>query len=285
MVVGVARDPRLERGAVAGGCGFGQCERRAGAGDRRVLGGLLGSLVERRARLVEATGGDQRPREPADDLAMVGRHLDQLLKEIGRTLAIAIGQHLLGHREQQLDFGLLRLRLALDRELGQDLVERAGQLAFGARAGEVGDRLALEDRVDRRDLLDPELGGDHFLFVDVELDQLDALVRIIGGDLLEHRRELLARPAPFGPEIEQNQRVHAGARQRRGGTARPLRVRLRSNPRWPRHILHAVAVLPSYVGRRPRLPSPHVRGLPGQGPMLAAAALPGRTSGSLAERA
>ena len=40
------------------------------------------------------------------------------------------------------------------------------------------------------------------------LTSLDAAVGIFGGDLLEHRRELLARPAPFGPEIEDDERGH-----------------------------------------------------------------------------
>ena len=117
-----------------------------------------------------------------------GRHLEDLLEDVGGALGIAFGQHLLAHRDQRLDLGLELLRLALDRQLGEDLVERAGQLAFGPRRGQVGDRLALEEGVDGRDRLDAELGGDELLLVDIDLDQLDAAIGIIGGDLLEHRR-------------------------------------------------------------------------------------------------
>ena len=44
--------------------------------------------------------------------------------------------------------------------------------------------------------------------VDVDLGQHDALVGIVGGDLVEHRAKLLARPAPFGPEIEDDEAGH-----------------------------------------------------------------------------
>src|SRR3546814_15775156 len=36
-----------------------------------------------------------------------------------------------------------------------------------------------------------------------DLRQHDALVGIVGGDLFEHGGELLARPAPFDPEIDE----------------------------------------------------------------------------------
>ena len=79
------------------------------------------------------------------------------------------------------------------------------QLRFGARRGQVGDRLALEHRIDRGDRAHLELRGDELLLVDIELGQHHALVGIFGGDLLEHRGQRLARPAPFGPEIEDHE--------------------------------------------------------------------------------
>jgi hypothetical protein len=64
------------------------------------------------------------------------------------------------------------------------------------------------DRIDGGDRLDAELRGDQLVLVDVDLGQDHALGRILLGDLLEHGPELLARPAPLGPEIEDHQRVH-----------------------------------------------------------------------------
>src|SRR3546814_12476548 len=53
-----------------------------------------------------------------------------------------------------------------------------------------------------RDRLDLELAGDEAVGVDIDLGEQDALVGIVGGDFFQHRAKLLARPAPFGPEIE-----------------------------------------------------------------------------------
>ena len=188
VIVGIARDPGLELGAVGGGRGVGQRQRRAGAGDRRVVLGLFGQVLELRARLVGAAGGEQGAGEARNRLGILGRHLENLLEDIGGPFRVAFAQHLLAHRDQRLDLGLERLRLALHRQLGEDLVERAGQLAFGPRRGKVGDRLALEEGVDGRDRLDAELGRDQFLLVDIDLDQLDAAVGILGRDLFEQGR-------------------------------------------------------------------------------------------------
>src|SRR3546814_2506752 len=68
--------------------------------------------------------------------------------------------------------------------------------------------LALEDRIDGRDRLDLELARDEAIRIDVDLRQHDALVGIVGGDLFEHGGELLARPAPFGPEIQDDEAGH-----------------------------------------------------------------------------
>ena len=89
-----------------------------------------------------------------------------------------------------------RLRLAFRRKLREQLVEGTRQLALGAILGEVGDRLALEHRIDGRHRLDAELGGDQLVLVDVDPRQGHALGGIIGGDLVEDRVQLLARPAP-----------------------------------------------------------------------------------------
>jgi hypothetical protein len=56
---------------------------------------------------------------------------------------------------------------------------------------------------DGGDRLDAELAGDGGMVVDVHLDQLDATAGLL-TDLFELRRQLLARPAPRRPEIDQH---------------------------------------------------------------------------------
>ena len=99
------------------------------------------------------------------------------------------------------------------------------QLRFAAGVGQVGDRLALEHRIDRRDRAHLELRGDELLLVDVDLGEHHALVGIFGGDLLQHRRQRLARPAPFGPEIEDHEAWSSTVRRRPCGSGRPPSAR------------------------------------------------------------
>ena len=70
------------------------------------------------------------------------------------------------------------------------------------------DRLPLEHGVDGGDRADLELARDELFLVDVDLGQDHALVGILGRDLFEHRRQRLARAAPFGPEVEDDETGH-----------------------------------------------------------------------------
>ena len=141
---------------------------------------------------------------------IVGCHVEDLRKDARGARTVAFGQNAFAHFDQRGDLDRARGRLALDRELREQLVENRLQLTFGARVGQVRDRLALKDRIDGRDRLDLELAGDEAIRIDVDLDQHNALVGIIRGDLFEHRTELLARAAPFGPEIEDDEAGHRG---------------------------------------------------------------------------
>ena len=133
-IVGIGGDPRLERRRIAGRAELGERQRRAGAGDGRVLLDLLGQILELRARLVGAAGGEQGAGEAGNRLGIFGRHLEDLREDAGGALGIALAEHLLAHRDQRLDLGLELLRLALDRQLGEDLVERAGRAGPSVRA-------------------------------------------------------------------------------------------------------------------------------------------------------
>jgi hypothetical protein len=74
--------------------------------------------------------------------------------------------------------------------------------------GQVGHRLALEHRIDRRDRAHLKLRGDELFLVDIDLGEDHALVGIVSGDLFQNRGQRLARPAPFGPEVEDDELGH-----------------------------------------------------------------------------
>ena len=125
---------------------------------------------------------------------------------------VAFGQHLFAHGDELRHVGLAVGRFArrtrFDGKLAKQLVERLLQLRFAARIGQVGDWLALEHGVDGGDGADLELASDELLFIDIHLGKNHALVRIIGRHLSQHRRQRLARPAPFGPEIKHDELRH-----------------------------------------------------------------------------
>ena len=206
MVVGIGREPRF-LGRHVGGGRRRHFQRRPRPADCRMLGLLLGQRIEQRSRFVGLAAGNHRPRKPADHRRIVGVHLPDLAKMILGARRIALASTCSPIAISGSTCGGQVLRLALDRQLGEQLVEDALQLRFGAVAGEVGDRLALEEGVDGRDRLDPELGGDQLVLLDVDLGQHHALVGIVGRDLFEHRAEAAC-------------------------TARTIRPRNRGSPGW-----------------------------------------------------
>ena len=94
------------------------------------------------------------------------------------------------------------LGLAADAILGQPLQE-GDDLALRQRPHEAVGRLAVDEGDHRRDRLDAHLAGDRRMVVDVHLDELDLALGRLDG-LLQDRGELLARPAPGRPEIDQH---------------------------------------------------------------------------------
>ena len=188
MIVGIGREPRFERGRVDGRRG----DATSSAARARAISGFFACSSGSPSRIARASsvspGGDQRAGQAADHLGIVGRHLADLAEDIGGARGVALAQHLLAHRDQRLDLGLAAPRLGLDLQLREQLVERLLDLPLAAIIGEIGDRLALVDRIDRRDRLDPELRREQLFLVDVDLGEPDALVGIIGGDLVEDRR-------------------------------------------------------------------------------------------------
>ena len=154
------------------------------------------------------SAADQRANPAGRHRRMPGRHLGELIEDRQRAGPVALGQHLLAHRDQRREFGLGVAGLALDRQLREQLIEHRLHLRFGPRAGQIGGELALEHRIDGRDRSHLELRGDELVLVGVDLGQHDALVGIIGRDFFQHRRQRLARPAPFRPEIDDDELGH-----------------------------------------------------------------------------
>ena len=84
-------------------------------------------------------------------------------------------------------------------ELG-DVVEE-GLLGFGA--DNALHRLAVFEQDQCRDRHDLEATGDIAGLVDVELRDLQSLTLLV-GNLFEDRGDHLARPTPFGPEVDED---------------------------------------------------------------------------------
>src|SRR5581483_4753395 len=78
--------------------------------------------------------------------------------------------------------------------------ERVAELACRPRPDERLLRLAAVEEDHRRDREHVVAGGDDRVVVDVQLDELDLLR--LAGELLERRRHGPARPAPRGPEVD-----------------------------------------------------------------------------------
>src|SRR3546814_3277981 len=67
---------------------------------------------------------------------------------------------------------------------------------------QIGNGLPLENGIDSRDGLHSELTGNEAIFIDIDFDQLHALIGIIRRDLFDNGSKLLAGAAPFRPEID-----------------------------------------------------------------------------------
>ena len=84
---------------------------------------------------------------------------------------------------------------------GDDAVEEALDLRRRQRADELVDDLAVLERLDGRDRLDPEGLREARVGVGVDLDERDLAGALVDG-LLDHGPERAARAAPLGPEVD-----------------------------------------------------------------------------------
>src|SRR5215211_6877402 len=186
-------------------------------GDQRVEAALEVACVERRERVAQLlvllepqpggeAGGGERAGEPVEDrqrgVALAPRGEDPRQSDAGVG---ASGLQL--ERAAQVRLGAGRHeRVGLGR---QQRVEEARDRRGRLRARELGFEAAVLERLDGRDALDPERRGETLVRVGVDLRERDPAAALLHR-LLEHRRELPARPAPGGPEVDDHRQL-AGA--------------------------------------------------------------------------
>ena len=99
------------------------------------------------------------------------------------------------------------------------LVEEVAHLGLGERPGEAGDHLPLPHDQDRRDALHLRGRRQLRVRVDVDLGQHPG-TGVRCGEALEDRRQLLARAAPLGPEVDDDRDRSSSARAPRPGRSR-----------------------------------------------------------------
>jgi len=121
---------------------------------------------------------------------------------LGGAAQIVETQRLLAQRQQLLDVGV-------DAFSAGQLVDEGLDLAVGNGALEAVDRLAVDEGVDGRDRLHPQLARIGRVGVDVDLDHLH---RPLGGahGLLQRGAERPARAAPGRPEVDDDRLMLRG---------------------------------------------------------------------------
>ena len=122
-------------------------------------------------------------------------------EDLGCGLHVAFLQRLLGGCQHGGD-----IRLGV---LADEPVDEGADGALRLRAHEAVERTAIAEGIDRRQRLHAQLPGDARVLVDVDLHE-PHLAAVALDDLLEHRRQLLARPAPRRPEVDDDRHVARG---------------------------------------------------------------------------
>src|SRR5690606_34227204 len=166
-----------------------------------VRGQVGGQGVDELRGFARAAGGQQGKRQVELEFGLVGFGLDRLAQA-----------HHFGVRIDRRRGKLFRVYvrgLPFDRgraRFDAVVLEELAQLRFGRRAGETVDQLAVLYQHHRRDGTDLERGGELLFGLDIDLGQLERTV-VFAGQFLQHRAELLAWPAPLGPEIDQHRHL------------------------------------------------------------------------------
>ncbi|MNN30727.1 hypothetical protein D3C81_1443850 [compost metagenome] len=201
MIMGIGGDFRLQFGSGAGRGRGGQRQLGAHAlhhGIGRVGGGHGDGL----ARLFGVALGQIDAGHAGDGLGVVRLHGQDMGEGLGRAAEVVERQGFLAQRQQLLDVGV-------DAGAAGQLVDEGLDLAVGNGALEAVDRLAVDEGVDGRDRLDPQLARIGRVGVDVDLDHLDRALRPAHG-LFQGGPEGPARAAPGGPEVDDDRLMFRG---------------------------------------------------------------------------
>src|SRR5215510_2633784 len=176
-------------------CLLAQLECRAGRSDRGIV--ALGFRDHRQglSRLLKGAGAHVAAREAAKGSEIAAVLRQHLGIEVGCARGVAFGKRVVGTLQE----GLF---LTSEAVFGQPFDE-GDDLALRQGTEEVVDRLAVDESKHCRNRLNTELPRDRGVLVDVHLDELYLAPGGTNG-FLQHRCELLAWPAPFRPEIDQD---------------------------------------------------------------------------------
>ena len=200
VIVGIGRELLVQRRRVARLRRlFAQLEFGFDRADRFVGRAVGAHETQRRTRAFEIAALQIAAREARDRTGMAGFVLQHMAVGLRRIAEIAGSESLVG-RSQNL-VGMARARFA-----ARQLLHEGSQLRFRNCAREAVDRLAVLERVNGRDRLDAQLAGNFLVLVDVHLDETHGALGF-RNDLFERGSELLARPAPRRPEIDNHGNV------------------------------------------------------------------------------
>jgi hypothetical protein len=185
---------------------------RSGSCAAAICAGVPGGERGRRLVAVAELEAGQEPR------------CGEVALEVGEDLAGLVAVAALGQELPELDGRLLLARVELESPSqrclvagagepvglrGGDSVEEGRHLSGRDRTRELGRDGAVLERLDGGNALDPELGGEGLVGVDVDLGEID-VARPLGRLGLERGTELAAGTAPLGPEVDDDRHL-AGA--------------------------------------------------------------------------
>ena len=173
------------------------------ARDLGMIGIFRRHAAQQLFRLGEILALDRGAHQAGDRVDIAGLVLQHLGEDVGRARVIARRRRFLGERHRLGD------GVGAGRRAGGELADELLDLALADRADEGVDRPPVLEGIDRGDRLDAHLRREFLVLVDIDLDEADLAARV-AHRLFEDRAQLLARPAPRRPEIDDDGGIARG---------------------------------------------------------------------------